>query len=275
MKRAVIFAHFDPHGEVPAHTRRLIELLRRRSQRFILVSTGLSADCARTLPDDVEVIIRDNVGYDFMSYKTGWQRLGDTTAFDEVLIVNDSIYLAEPARLEQTLADLEKRDVDAWGLTASQEGGFHLQSFFFGFRRRALSHSCLADFWDRVEVLQNKQDIIRRYEKGLSQTLLANGLQVEAAYLGNSTRALFLMAQRKAQGQPVRTLLLMIRTLLQPRRRGNPMHFLWDQVLLRQGILKLELLKRNPRGIDLRTLEHGLSAAGLQALQDARIAWQK
>ncbi len=273
-RRAVVFAHFDPQGAVPAHTLRLLDLLRRRSERLIVVSTCLSADGARSLPDEVEVIVRDNVGYDAMSYKTGWQRLGDTSEFDEVLFANDSIYLAEPARLEQTLDNLAARNADAWALIGSEEGGFHMQSFCFAFGRRALAHPCLADYWARVEVLADKQEIIRRYERGLSTHLLAHGLRLETGYLAQGTRTLLLMARRKAQGRPLRTWSLMLNMLLRPRSRCNPMHFVWDEVLARQGIVKLELLKRNPRGIDMGTLEQALSPAAWQALQAARLSWQ-
>lgn len=274
MQRAVIFAHFHPQGEVPPHTRRLIDLLRRRAQRFILVSTGLCAAAAATLPEDVELIVRANVGHDFMSYKTGWLRLGDAAAWDEVWLVNDSIYLADAARLERTLEQVAPGAADAWGLTASEEGGFHLQSYFIGLRRRALAHPGLAEFWRGVAVLDDKRDIIRRYERGLSQCLLARGLTLEAAFQGASWRQLLLMARRKAPGRPVRIGLLLAHMLVRPRRRGNPTHYLWDQVLARQGILKLELLKRNPRNLALDLHTCGLAPAALDALRAAMAGWR-
>lgn len=277
MRRAVIFAHFHPQGEIPPHTRHLIDFLRGRAQRFILVSTGLGAASARTLPADVEVIVRPNVGHDFMSYKTGWLRLGDVSAYDEVLIVNDSIYLADAARLERTLDQLALGTADAWGLTASEEGGFHLQSYCIGLRRRALAHPGLADFWTRLAVLPDKRDIIRQYERGLSLCLRSCGLKLEAAFLANAWQQILLMARRKAPGRPVRMCLLSAKMLIWPRRRCNPTHFLWDQVLARHGILKLELLKRNPKGmaLDVQALERGLSASGVAALRAALSGWRQ
>lgn len=275
MRRAVIFAHFDPEGDIPAYTRRLIDFLLHKSQRFILVSTNLNVACARALPETIEVIVRDNVGYDFMSYKTGWMYLGDMTDFDEVLIVNDSIYLADEKKLEKIFTDFDARDTDAWGLTASEEGQFHLQSFCIGFRRGALSHPVLTDFWTRLEVLSEKKKIILRYEIGLSQCLLSCGLKIEAAYLANTRHDIFLMSYRKAKNRSMKTLFLMIRMFVQPHRRCNPMNYLWDQVLARQGILKLELLKRNPKNIDidLSILKKLLAPADLQALQATRAGW--
>ncbi len=274
--RAVIFAHFHPDGEIPAYTRRLIDFLASRAQRFIFISTCLNDAAARSLAASIEVIIRDNVGHDFMSYKTGWQRLGELAAYDEVLIANDSIYLAESARLEQTLAQLAQlpqHDADVWALTASEERSFHLQSFFIVFRRSALTHPALAGFWNGVEVLADKKDIIRRYERGLSQCLQACGMRLVAGYVADTGHDVRLMAKRKADGNKIRQLLLTLKMLAQPRRRCNPMHFLWDQVLMRQGILKLELLKRNPRGIDLDRLELELSKPAWQALQEDRAGW--
>lgn len=275
MQRAVIFAHFHPEGDIPPYTRHLIAFLLERAQRFILVSTCLNQAAAAALPAPVEVIVRDNVGHDFMSYKTGWQKIGNVSSYDEVWIANDSIYLAEPARLDQTLAQLAQQDADVWALTASQEHSFHLQSFFIGFRRRALTDPDVARFWAQVEVLPDKQEIIRRYERGLSQCLQASGLRLAAAYVADSAADICLMADRKANGRPLRRLLLTLKMLARPRRRCNPMHFLWDQVLARQGILKLELLKRNPRGIDLDCQDQLLSAAAARALQEARALWQQ
>lgn len=275
MRRAVIFAHFHPDGDIPPYTRRLIDFLQARSERFILVSTCLNSRAAGSLPHTMEVITRDNVGHDFMSYKTGWRQLDPPSIYDEIIIANDSIYLANPLRLAKTIDRLASVDADVWALTASQEHSFHLQSFFVAFRTTAIAHPSLARFWENVSVLADKAEIVRRYERGLSVALKEAGLKMIAAYLADSAAELRVMAKRKARGNFPRNWLLVGKMLLLPRRRCNPTHFLWDEVLQRCGIIKVELLKRNPRGIDLDQLPTYLPESVSRELGETGLAGER
>lgn len=272
MRRVVIFAHFHPDGDIPPYTRRLIDFLQARAERFILVSTCLNMPAARSLPDTIEIITRDNVGHDFMSYKIGWRQLDRPSIYDEIIIANDNIYLANPSRLAKAIDRLESVDTDVWALTASQEHSFHLQSFFVAFRNTAIVHPTLGLFWENVDVLAEKAEIVRRYERGLSAALQKAGLKLVAAYLADSAAELRVMARRKAQGNFLRNWLLVGKMFLLPHSRCNPTHFLWDEVLKRHGIIKLELLKRNPRGIDLDQLHTYLLESVSRELGETRLA---
>jgi lipopolysaccharide biosynthesis protein len=273
LRRAIIFAHYHPRGLVPEYTRILIETLRTACERFVLVSTQLSDSARASLPRYLEVSVRENVGHDFMSYKTGLLELGDWEIYDEVLFVNDSFVTLDPDRLLAVLGTTMLRNEDVWGLTGSHEKGFHLQSYFLGFRKEALAHPAFHRFWADVEVLADKRDIIRRYERGLSDCLKAAGLSLHAVFAVVAWSDIVCMAWRRARGHVLLALFGSAQMLIFPRQRRNPTHYLWDRCLDRLGVVKVELLRTNPKGLCLDELEAQLSAEQKRILALARADW--
>lgn len=273
VRRAIIFAHYHPRGWVPEYTRILIETLHTVCERLMFVSTRLS-DGARTgLPGYLEIIVRENVGHDFMSYKVGLFELGDWEVYDEVLFVNDSFVTLNPDRLLAALGATAFVNTDVWGLTGSHEKGFHLQSYFLGIRKSALTHPAFHRFWADVEVLADKRDIIRQYERGLSVRLQAAGLSLHAVFAATAWSDVLSMAWRRARGHIALALLGSVQMLISPRQRRNPTHYLWDHCLAKLGIVKVELLRTNPECLCLDELEAQLNTEQKRILSFARSDW--
>jgi len=118
-KRAIIYAHFDPHGQFDPHVQNALASWRAVADRLVVVSAaGTEPPAAvRRLVD--HCILRANDGYDFCSWKAGLASL-EPGLHDEVVCVNDSVYgpLSDPAVL---FSDL--RGVLAPGRAAAEEGG--------------------------------------------------------------------------------------------------------------------------------------------------------
>jgi lipopolysaccharide biosynthesis protein len=194
MRRAIILAHHDPDGIVDPHVVHALRAYRALAARLVLVSTSVGR-----LPDDLAGTIdtflpRANVGYDFGSWQAGLRTLSpsgdfDAPGFDEVVCVNDSVYgpLFDATPM---FADPRVADADLWGMVISRQpprhgGGLprpHLQSWFLAARRALLASSCWSDFWSGVAPQPTKDDVISRYEVGLSEQVTAAGFRIAALY---------------------------------------------------------------------------------------------
>lgn len=194
MPRAIILAHHDPDGIVDPHVVHALRTYRTLATRLVLVSTSV-----RELPGELAGIIdvflpRENVGYDFGSWQAGLRALSpagafDAPGYDEVVCLNDSVYgpLFDPAPM---FTDPRVDGADLWGMVISRQpprhGGPaprpHLQSWFLAARRPLLESSCWSGFWRGVVPQPTKDDVISRYEVGLSEQVMAAGFRVAALY---------------------------------------------------------------------------------------------
>ena len=68
---AVVVAHYHPRGLIRGDLTGLMSALQSLPASLLLVSTHLSAEQRDRVPPGTRVILRDNHGYDFYSYKVG------------------------------------------------------------------------------------------------------------------------------------------------------------------------------------------------------------
>src|SRR3954447_23536255 len=84
-------AHYDHRGGIGPHVRRQVESVAAAVDRLVLVSAADLTEESRTwLTERAELVQRPNYGYDFTSYQVGLHRAGDLSAYDEVVICNDT-----------------------------------------------------------------------------------------------------------------------------------------------------------------------------------------
>jgi len=189
MMRAIVLAHFDPHGRLDEYVLSAIREYRRVADRLVVVSAGC-CDVPREARHLVDLFIcRDNVGYDFCSWREGIRAIGPLSSVDELICVNDSVY-GPVSPIGPALEDARVAKADVWGMcmsiqgTASRNHGAapHLQSWFVAFRHPVLQSRVFREFWRDVRPLQSKAAVIDEYEIGLSERLLAAGIQLSAIH---------------------------------------------------------------------------------------------
>jgi rhamnosyltransferase len=199
------------------------------------------------------VILRENIGYDFMSYQAGIHSL-DCSAYDQLVVCNDSVY-GPFFDLAAIFQEMDSRPgVDFWGMTSNNDIAYHLQSYFMVFNRQVLLSDTFQRFWQDVRVLESKREIIRQYEVGLSQSLTRAEFtaSVYAEYRVPIGSHLLAMAKRFSPAKVIDKLrLLLTGENIVPR--VNVSHFHWKELLLeeRMPFLKIELLRDNPMNIDI------------------------
>ncbi|WP_373082334.1 rhamnan synthesis F family protein [Zhongshania sp.] len=127
------------------------------------------------------VIHRGNVGYDFASWASCFYVLDSMAHWEALLITNDSI-LGPLTPLQPLFTQMDASPELVWGLTESFERAYHLQSFFLYFSQSAIQSRAFRKFWRRVTVVDEKFDLIKRYEIGLSTQMQKAGFKLEAAF---------------------------------------------------------------------------------------------
>ena len=277
--RVALFCHFDRRGEIRPHTRRYIEALCAEGFSVVLVSnSGHLAAPSRAWAEErvARIILRRNIGYDFAAWRDGLLRLGLPTAETELLVIaNDSVY-GPFGPLGPLLSRMDFGAADAWGMTETWQIRYHLQSYFVAFGRRAMTSDAFGAFWRGVRDVRSKWWVVRTYEVGLTQALLAAGLRCRALWeyedlIASARRHLALEAVEEdgspAGGDPFHqaTLKNYARVVRGATRRVamNPTSDLWLLLLAAEfPFIKRELLRENPGRVpDVAAWRAGLAHA--------------
>ena len=258
--RALVYAHWDRDGTVDPYVIHALREYRAIVDRIVFVSTHCTDVCPALTSLADEVIVRDNEGFDFASWREGLLRL-DIPAYDEILFTNSSVY-GPLWPIDGCLATAAARRSDLWGMTVSLEPEVHLQSYFMGMSRRLLASDCGRRLWEGVRLVPTKRDAINAYELRWMPDSISNGFTVHALFDGRKhpqvpvAEQLSNMACWPPWQKRVRRYRRSIR-----RPTYNPTHLQWKQVLA-AGVpmLKVDLLRDNPVGIDARRIYDWLAS---------------
>jgi hypothetical protein len=255
LRRAVVLAHFDRDGLIDPHLRASIASLVSAGADVLVVSANLSPN--EPAPDGVRVLRRENAGYDFGSWQAGLRALGPLGSFDEIVLMNDSFYIARDAALPRALDALRRLPYDICSLTASREIQFHLQSYFLVFRPAALRSAWFSRFWSAVSPADDRAAAILLRELPLAAQARAVGLRVGALLHPPHLPPFELLTARWAAGVRAGGRRGGVRAMLDALRGvppQNPTLHRWAETARRCGVVKVELLRDNPRGADLSGL---------------------
>ena len=262
-------AHYDPDGVFDAHCVAALREYRKISRHVIVVSTSTPA-----LPSEANHLVdsfvcRENSGYDFGSWRAGIETLADPAAFDEIVCVNDSVY-GPLFDLAPVFRDPRIAAADFWGMCLSEQGTKrrgrtscpHVQSWFFVMRRPLLESAAFADFWRTVEPQACKDDVIDRYELGMTEHFLRAGFRMAALYDARA-RGIATWAEIRphvALAEPRRSW----RHMKKARRRPHNPSELFPLRLLAAGVpfLKVGLFRVNHYGLSLAAVRTALAGLG-------------
>lgn len=268
VRRVAVVAHFDAEGQLTGFFRRLLDSLLQHAERIVLVSTRLAPDQAASLDPRITVIVRENVGYDFYSFRTGVLAVEALYSYDELIIANDSVLMIDPDGLDRAFAKMRSVDCGVWGMTESQQVSRHLQSYFLVFRKDVFFSQYFDKFWRDVRVLDDKWEIILSYEIGLTQWLLHHGVRIASAFQPDDAgmRKLSERVKRKRA-----------RDGLAPPggheiAQANPVHYLWDDLCREFGLIKTEVLRDDPNGVNDVGLSRVINDPSMLAAVEQEVA---
>ncbi len=195
MNKVAIFAHYDKKNIIDDYVIFYVKELQKIARDVIFVSCcDLPEEELNKL--DCYKLVQKHNEYDFGSYKRGFNFAKEKNLLkdcEELIFVNDSCY--GPFKpLEKIFNQMSVTDCDFWGLTKNRIGFKklkngkvkdvycpHIQSYFLVLRQSAFNSKSFEDFINSVEYQENKNDIILKYEIGLTKTLEKAGFKSDFA----------------------------------------------------------------------------------------------
>jgi len=248
--RALVLAHYHSSGLLRTDTCQLVRAAQEYFRRIVLVSTRLELSEIGKLPEGVRVFVRDNIGYDFYSYRLGIACLADDAAdfagLSELALVNTSFLCVDGRRFFQRLFEHEQHYPDCFGVVKSHEVQEHIQSYVVVLRRHVFMDPAVQHWWSSMIPISERSHVILNYEIGLSRLLATLGYRLDAAFdhVGRRSEE-FVRRFGEPGAQPMEQIAPAL----------NPSHFFWRDLLQQFGILKIEVFKSNPFRLDLAPLE--------------------
>ena len=186
-RKIAILAHWSESEKLSASVERTIDSLIEAKYSVILVSSCESVNhlsMKSSLKNQITVIRKPNIGYDFGSWSTAIQMLPKVFSAEQVIIINDSL-IGPFTSISKFIDELENSPYDVTGVTDSNQIRYHIQSFIMHFKNNSFQEKMIQSFWKEIHVQESKFDLVKTYEIGLSATAQAAKLYVGALYPWN------------------------------------------------------------------------------------------
>jgi hypothetical protein len=239
----VVLVHFDVDGVVDPHVLAAVDAYRAAGADVCAVTVGLDDAAVAPLRERCISIVhrsRNDELRDFGGWHLALESLGDVTLgrYAQVVLANDSAYfpVLDPAPF---LTAMRSTDADVFAATDSLSGGrYHLQSYLLALRPRALT-VLVPEIARRIaaQAGATKLSLIQRFEVGLTQFALDQGLTTEAfcsiAHLDDVSASL-----SPPDPRPLSRLATTVTNLTH--------HFWRHSLATGLPFLKVELLRDNP-----------------------------
>ncbi len=185
--RATVFAHYDKNNTIQDYVIYYLKELKKVSEIIIFVSdTCLSENEINKISSIANIAIAKPHGeYDFGSYKIGFKYLEDNNIIDiidELIFVNNSCF-GPVIDIETLWENMKNKPCDFWGNSFNLSGDLlHVQSYFLVFKKHVFTSEVFNNFIHNITKQNSKDDIIKKYEIGLSQLLIKKNF-LPKAYL--------------------------------------------------------------------------------------------
>ena len=182
-----VVAHYSKSPELSNSLKNYLTELIDNSFEIILVSACESEKVLAIddyLKSKLTIIRKPNLGYDFGSWATALSELPQILECDELLLTNDSL-IGPLANISKLLGEMRKSNFDVTGLTDSNQLQYHIQSYMVHFKKSAVKNLNIQKLLKSVVHLNLKNDVILKYELGLTRTAQLSGLFVGALFPWN------------------------------------------------------------------------------------------
>ena len=196
MKSICIFAHFNKNNNLEEYVIDYLNAIKELVDEIIFVSTSdikpYKIDLLNTLVN--KIIIKENKGYDFGSWKEGLFFIKNNyeNLPKEIILCNDSCYISENLFKKTVSSMRNNKKLDFWGITRNHTFGEHIQSYFIVLNHRVLKDKEFWNFINKFEHQYSKIDYITKYEYGLTNFLLSKKYIMDT-YINSSLTTIFLI----------------------------------------------------------------------------------
>lgn len=202
VNRLFLFAHYNADKRIDeSDVAYVTELGKSGKVVFVTNSGTLEIEEKDKIKDfTIEILERENHGYDFGAWKAAMQTLGFETLreYEEVVLVNNSCY-APIFPLTGIFEEMKERTCDFWSITEFpyiSNGKFigkkcikrHLQSYFMVFRKPMLTSDAFKEYWNSVKEYNVMEEVVAHCESEMTDYFEKHGF-TSAAYIDESGMA--------------------------------------------------------------------------------------
>ncbi|QHD69090.1 glycosyltransferase [Sphingobium yanoikuyae] len=263
---AAILVTHAPAGRLKPHVLPYMEQLSRNGLSVLLVAV---ADRPLELLDKEVtaasgIIVRDNAGYDFGAWAHAFQLCPALFGAGLLIMTNDSVIpTADVDIFGAMMTRVRECPADIVGLTASHEYGWHVQSYFLGFKPKALSSWGFQHFIRDIRRIDDKDEVIRTYEIPFASNMRAAGLTVQALYAGSfsANPTFFSWRELIEEGFPFIKLLMLrdkFAEVTDQKEMLKEVRQQWPFVLKKAGF-DVELVRASLRAAEISSVPAGLN----------------
>lgn len=190
MKRLAVFAGYDKDNIIDDYVVYYIKELKKIADIIYVSDCNMSDNELKKINNYcIHIINGRHEEYDFGSYKRGYLYAKENNIlqnYDYLILCNDSCY--------GPLFDLENivnkmNDYDFGGISISKDlkiaNHNYITSFFIYINKNIFNKDFFNDFIYDIKKEEDKMDIIKKYEFGLSKLMLDNNIELKGLFNDN------------------------------------------------------------------------------------------
>ena len=168
-KNTAIFAAYSADGIISGYVIDYLKKLKEIAPNIIFITDNPmpAAEAEKLRPYVVRIEARRHGEYDWGSYKRGYNWLKEkglmTADGGRLIFANDSALAVAPSLLP-ILKAAEESGADVFGITANQDGFYHLQSYFLIFTPRVYTAPEFGAYLNAVKPEKDGLMVAYRYE---------------------------------------------------------------------------------------------------------------
>ena len=186
MKRLAIFAGYDKDNIIDDYVVYYIKELKKIAD-IIYVSDCdiLESELTKISEYCIHMINGRHEEYDFGSYKRGYLYAKENNIlqnYDYLILCNDSCY-GPFFNFQEIVENMENKNTDVWGIfkyLKDNKVDEHLQSYFLLIKQKVFLSDWYNKFILSIKKEENKNDIIKKYEMGMSILFKNNNCSISS-----------------------------------------------------------------------------------------------
>ncbi len=182
-----IVAHFSKSNLLSKSLTSYLSAILKNKYSVILVSACESENelvLDQEIKSQITILRKPNLGYDFGSWAVAIDKFPDILFAEKLLLTNDSL-IGPLDDFSEVVKELENSKFDIAGITDNSQLQYHVQSYVLLFKQPALSNLNVQNLLKSVVHLELKNEVILKYELGLTRTAQLSGLFVGAIFPWN------------------------------------------------------------------------------------------
>jgi len=185
MKRLCLFAGYSKLNIIEDYVVYYLKELSKFADIYYCADCTLSPqELAKIKPYTKLCLAKRHQKYDFGSWGTLFAQVPNLDNYDELILANDSSF-GPLYPLDNIFSSMENKNVSAWSLC----GNKFMMSFFIVLKRDVFLTPWFNDFMAGIREDIAKSDIVRIYEKGLSQLIEKHGLKWDSLFSKHNLNA--------------------------------------------------------------------------------------